>query len=72
MAAEAALLTLGQPLDNSTAYKRNLVERVLASRDPEAYLAISPAMGASASGEDAFRGYVAGDQFAELAWQLAA
>lgn len=72
LAAEAALLSEGQPLDSSTAYKRSLVERVLASRDPEAYLALSPAMGARASGDDAYRDYVAGDQYAELAWQIAA
>ncbi len=72
LAAEAALLALGQPLDASPAYRRDLVERVMASRDPEAYLALSPAMGARASGDDALQGYVAGDQFAELAWQLAA
>lgn len=72
LAAEAALLAAGQPLDSSSAYKRNLVERVIASRDPEAYLALSPAMGARASGDDAYRDYVAGDQYAELAWQVAA
>jgi hypothetical protein len=72
LAAEAALLAAGQPLDSSTAYKRSLVERVLASRDPEAYLALSPAMGARASGDDAYRDYIAGDQYAELAWQIAA
>jgi len=72
LAAEAALLALGRPLVATTAYKRGLVERVLASRDPEAYLALSGAMGAAAQGDDAYRGYVAGDQFAQLAWQLAA
>ncbi|GHH53307.1 hypothetical protein [[Pseudomonas] boreopolis] len=72
LAAEAALLSAGQPLDSSVAYKRNLVERVLASRDPEAYLALSLAMGARASGDDAYEGFVAGDQYAELAWQVAA
>ncbi|KRG44173.1 hypothetical protein ARC20_08515 [Stenotrophomonas panacihumi] len=72
LAAEAALLSLGQPLVASAAYKRDLVQRVLASRDPEAYLALSGAMGVSARGDEAYRGYVAGDQFAQLAWQLAA
>lgn len=72
LAAEAALLSAGQPLDSSTAYKHSLVERVLASRDPEAYLALSPAMGARTRGDDAYRDYVAGDQYAELAWQIAA
>lgn len=72
LAAEAALLALGEPLQRSPSYKRALVQRVLASRDPEAYLALAPAMGARASGDDSLDGYVAGDQFAELAWQVAA
>ncbi|MCC8627288.1 hypothetical protein [Xanthomonas vesicatoria] len=72
LAAEAALLALGEPLQATPAYKRALVHRVLASRDPEAYLALAPAMGARASGDDSLDGYVAGDQFAELAWQVAA
>lgn len=72
LAAEAALLSLGRPLQPSADYRRDLVQRVLDSRDPEAYLALSGAMGAGASGDDAYRGYVAGDQYAQLAWQLAA
>jgi enoyl-CoA hydratase/carnithine racemase len=72
LAAEAAMLALGEPLHASPGYKRTLVQRVLASRDPEAYLALAPAMGARASGDDSLQGYVAGDQFAELAWQVAA
>jgi len=72
LAAEAALLSQGQPLDPSVTYRRDLVQRVLESRDPEAYLALSTAMGAAANGDDAYRGFVAGDQFAELAWQVAA
>ncbi|KAB7771055.1 hypothetical protein CKY51_03565 [Xanthomonas maliensis] len=72
LAAEAALLAQGEPLQRSEEYKRLLVQRVLASRDPEAYLALAPAMGARASGDDSLHGYVAGDQFAELAWQVAA
>jgi hypothetical protein len=72
LAAEAALLAQGQPLDESPDYRRALVQRVLASRDPEAYLALSAAMGVAASGDDAYRGYVAGTQFSQLAWQLAA
>ncbi|QBN70948.1 hypothetical protein [Xanthomonas oryzae] len=72
LAAEAAMLALGEPLHVSPGYKRALVQRVLASRDPEAYLALAPAMGARASGDDSLQGCVAGDQFAELAWQVAA
>lgn len=72
LAAEAALLAQGKPLDESPDYRRALVQRVLASRDPEAYLALSAAMGTVASGDGAYRGYVAGTQFSQLAWQLAA
>lgn len=72
LAAEASLLALGEPLQDDPGYRRALVERVLDSRDPEAYLALSPAMGVVASGDDAMRGLVAGSQFAELAWQVAA
>lgn len=72
LAAEAALLASGRPLEDSQAYRYALVQRVLASRDPEAYLALSPAMGMAAIGDDAYQGYVAGSQYAELAWQMAA
>lgn len=72
LAAEAALLALGRPLEESQAYRSALVQRVLASRDPEAYLALSPAMGIAAIGDDAYQGYVVGSQYAELAWQMAA
>ncbi|HYG06677.1 MAG TPA: hypothetical protein VD865_09730 [Stenotrophomonas sp.] len=72
LAAEAALLALGRPLLATAEYKRGLVQRVIASRDPEAYLALSGAMGINARGDEAFSGYVAGDQYAQLAWQLAA
>ncbi|SEL49750.1 hypothetical protein SAMN05428989_1781 [Pseudoxanthomonas sp. GM95] len=72
LAAEAALLAQGKPLEDSADYRRGLVQRVLDSRDPQAYLALSPAMGAVASGDASYRGYVAGTQFTQLAWQLAA
>ncbi|WP_312325773.1 hypothetical protein [Stenotrophomonas sp.] len=72
LAAEAALFADGQPLKDGPEYRRNLVERVMESRDPEAYMAISTAMGQRASGDAALQGLVAGDQFSELAWRLAA
>jgi len=72
LAAEAALFADGQPLKDSPEYRRDLVERVMDSRDPEAYMAISTAMGQRASGDGALQGLVAGDQFSELAWRLAA
>jgi len=72
LAAEAALFADGKPLHEGAAYRRGLVERVMESRDPEAYMAISTAMGQRASGDAALQGLVAGDQFSELAWRLAA
>lgn len=72
LAAEAALFADGKPLQEGAAYRRGLVERVMESRDPEAYMAISTAMGQRASGDAALQGLVAGDQFSELAWRLAA
>lgn len=72
LAAEAALLALGQPLQPSPDYKRELVERVRASGDPDAYMALAPAMGLAASGDDSLDERIAGTAFTELAWQLAA
>ncbi|MDR6674176.1 hypothetical protein J2Y70_002798 [Xanthomonas translucens] len=72
LAAEAALLALGQPLQPSADYKRDLVERVRASGDPDAYMALAPAMGLAASGDDSLDERIAGTAFTELAWQLAA
>lgn len=72
LAAEAALLSMGEPLNESPKYRRELVERVQSSQDPEAFLAISGAMGTAAAGDDAYKGMVAGSQFSQLAWQVAA
>ncbi|PPU98015.1 hypothetical protein FZ025_07365 [Xanthomonas hyacinthi] len=72
LAAEAALLALGQPLQPSAGYKRDLIGRVRASADPDAYMALAPAMGLAASGDDSLDERIAGTAFTELAWQLAA
>lgn len=72
LAAEAALLAMGEPLSASDEYKQDLVERVRRSGDPEAYVAISPAMGIAGSGQGAYLGSVSGTQLSELAWLLAA
>ncbi len=72
LAAEASLLALGRPLSEADGYRKDVVERVRASRDPEAYAALAPAMGAVASGQQTELGEVSGTPFAELAWQLAA
>lgn len=70
--AEAALLAKGEPVADTTAYRRDLMERVRGSRDPEAFLAISSAMGPAASGYESALGPVSGNELAELAWKLAA
>lgn len=72
LAAEATLLVNGYPLSTSPEYPRELVKSILASGDPEAYLAISSAMGPQASSGGAAVGPVAGTADAALAWQLAA
>lgn len=72
LAAEAALLSMGEPLSSEMDYRRGLARRVMDSQDPEAFLAIAGAMGASAAGDDAYRGMIAGSQFTQLAWQVAA
>ena len=72
LAAEASLLAMGEPLDEDEDYRRELVERVQASADPEAFSALAPAMGLAASGDPAHAGQVAGTPAAELAWQLGA
>ncbi|MBH1627688.1 hypothetical protein I5U62_12255 [Stenotrophomonas maltophilia] len=72
LAAEASLFAEGEPLHDSAEYRRDLVERVRTSRDPEAYMAIAPAMGVRAAGDRALDGLVAGEQLSELAWRLAA
>lgn len=70
--AEASLLAMGTPLSDRDDYKKDLVRRVLISRDPEAYVAVSPAMGIAASGEEDSFGEVSGSSLSELAWVVAA
>lgn len=70
--AEASLLGMDQPLQPDADYVRDLIDRVRNSLDPDAFFAISPKMGIAASGRRNFYGPVAGTQFSELAWQLAA
>jgi hypothetical protein len=72
LAAEAALLAMGEPLSASNQYIQDLVERVRRSGDPEAYVAISPAMGIAGSGQERYLGRISGTQYSELAWLLAA
>lgn len=72
LAAEASLLADGQPLQYDEGYRRELVQRVRDSHDPEAYMALAPAMGVRASGDRAMVDMVAGEALSELAWRVAA
>lgn len=74
LAAEASLLSAGKPLEKTEDYRLNLIDRVVRSKDPEAFMALAGGMGIAASGRSARFDYqrVSGTQFAELAWQLAA
>jgi hypothetical protein len=69
--AEASLLSRNAPLQKDPEYLKGLVDRVLSSRDPDAYVAISTAMGLSASGKETFFGPYSGSNSADYAWQLA-
>lgn len=70
--AEAALMAEGAPLSEDAGYRSDLVRRVQASNDPQAYFALSTAMGLAASGAEAELGAVSGTWLAEIAWQMAA
>lgn len=72
LAAEASLLAEGTPLEPGPEYRRSLVQRVRESRDPEAFMAVAPAMGLRAAGDQALVGMVAGEALSELAWRVAA
>ncbi|MEP6906985.1 MAG: hypothetical protein ABI858_03245 [Pseudoxanthomonas sp.] len=72
LAAEAALLAMGESLSSSNEYKQDLVRRVLDSADPQAFLALSSVMGVASSGQEAYFGRVSGSQYSEWAWQIAA
>lgn len=72
LAAEAALLADGEPLSEEPGYRGELVARVTASGDPQAFLALSRAMGLTASGAESELGEVSGTWLSEVAWQIAA
>ena len=71
LAAEASLLAMDQPLQDGDDYRRDLVQRVLDSGDPFAYLAIAPAMGTIGSGRRDTLGEVSGSDLSEIAWRIA-
>ena len=71
LAAEASLLAMERPLQDDDDYRRDLVQRVLDSGDPFAYLAIAPAMGTVGSGRRDTLGEVSGSDLSEIAWRIA-
>jgi len=72
IAAEATLFSHEDVEALDPVYVRELAARVLASRNPEAYLAISSGMGTRTSGLPLDPESVAGTEYATLAWQVAA
>lgn len=72
LAAEASLIVQNAPLSTDAAYLGGLTQRIARSGDPEAYLAISDAMGVGAAGRQAAYGANSGSEIATYAWQLAA
>lgn len=71
LAAEASLLALDYPLHDDEAYRRDLVRRVLDSRDPFAFVAIAPAMGTVGGADTVALGDVSGSNLSEIAWRIA-
>lgn len=71
LAAEASLLAMERPLQEGDDYRRDLVQRVLDSEDPFAFLAIAPAMGTVGSGRRDTLGEVSGSDLSEIAWRIA-
>lgn len=71
LAAEASLLAMEQPLRDDEAYRRDLVLRVLESRDPFAFVAIAPAMGTVGGAHRETLGDVSGSDLSEIAWRIA-
>lgn len=71
LAAEASLLAMERPLRDGDAYRRDLVQRVLDSGDPFAFVAIAPAMGAVGGGHRDTLGEVSGSELSEIAWRIA-
>ncbi|TDK22768.1 hypothetical protein E2F46_13170 [Luteimonas aestuarii] len=71
LAAEAELLAAGQPLEAGEDYAQELLERVHASFDGEAYSAIAPAVG-GLSTASLFGQRDVAPQYRELVWHLAA
>ncbi len=71
LAAEAALLAMERPLEDGDDYRRDLVQRVLDSGDPFAFVAIAPAMGSAGGAHLDTLGEVSGSELSEIAWRIA-
>lgn len=71
LATEAALLAMERPLEDGDDYRRDLVQRVLDSGDPFAFVAIAPAMGSAGGAHLDTLGEVSGSELSEIAWRIA-
>ena len=71
LAAEASLIVLNSPLHTDPDYFSNLTQRITLSKDPDAYLAISDAVGVGAADRNPSTSEF-GTEHATYAWQLAA
>lgn len=72
LAAEVDLLRHDAPLSKDPDAVRALVDRAIASRDPDVYLALSHVMDTRAAGRQARFGRFSGTEAMGYAWQLAA
>lgn len=72
LAAQASLISMDTRSEASDEDIRRVTERIRNTGDPQAYLAISSAMGIASSGRADVFGNVSGTDFATYAWQLAA
>ena len=71
LAAEAALLAMERPLEAGDACRRDLVQRVLDSGDPFAFVAIAPALPIAGGAHRDTLGEVSGSELSEIAWRIA-
>ena len=71
LAAAAALRAKERPLEDGDDYRRDLVQRVLDSGDPFAFVAIAPAMGSAGGAHRDTLGEVSGSELSEIAWRIA-
>ncbi|WP_162455113.1 hypothetical protein [Pseudoxanthomonas kalamensis] len=72
LAAQASLLSSQAPISTDSQYIKNLIDDVINSKDPDAYLELSDAMGFQSVGKPEAYGKFSGGEEYTYAWQLAA